>query len=338
MIFTTIIFIGLIFLFCGIFLTKNMYKEQMKYVDKKEYKLKDIMPTSLYIMDKFIGDKIKSSDKVSNNILLIYGKREYKFRLRMHEAEKISLGLLGLIGVLFLTLILSLQNKDVINITNNTINKPAVGKGNITYDLQAQIKVDGEKSIEDISVLIPETNPDSNKAKEILEVSANELPNHILGDNDNLNVIDKKLNLISSYPDSNIKIEWSIDSSYLRENGELRYNNISETGNEVDLIATLLYAEESIDKIIRIKVYPKTLTTAEKLELITIAIEEQLSTKNLLKNSDGIVMLPTEIEGQEGKISWIAKTTKNSTLKFLIIGVIIVIFLMILKDYEVTKS
>lgn len=338
MILTIISFIGLIALFAGFFLTKNMYKEQMEYVDKKEYKLKELMPTSLYVLDKIIGKRLKPNHKVTENILLIYGKREYDFRIRMHEAEKISLGIMGLMGVLFITLILSFQSGDNVSIKDNTINRPPLGEGNVSYDLQAQIEVDGEKSLKDITVLIPEANPDKEKAKEILEEVADDLPNYILGDNDNLKVVDKKLELITGFANSNIKIVWNIDSPYLEVNGELNYDNISETGDEEDITATLTYAGETIDKTIGIKVYPKTLTKEEKVELIAMAIEEQLSTENLLNKSDDVVSLPTDIEGQDGQINWILKSSGTNSFVFFIFGLIVVILLMLLKDYEVMKK
>ncbi|GMQ63013.1 type II secretion system F family protein [Vallitalea maricola] len=331
-------FIILIGLFAVFFLTKNMYKEEMDCIDKKEYKLKELIPTSLFILDKAIGKKMKAGKNVRDNIYLIYGKREYDFRLRMHQGEKISLAIMSLIGVLFITLIMSFQGNDSISLMNNTIKKPSLGKGNVSYDLQAQIEIDGEKDVKDITVLVPEENPDKEKARNILKETADELPNYILGDNLNLKVIDKKLNLVKWFPGKNIKIAWTIDCPYIEKNGELDYSNITVRGNETNITAKLTYAGESIDKIIDLKVYPKTLTKEEKLELIEKAIKEELSTDNLLNRSDDEVILPITIEGHMGKISWLLKSDGNDSLKFLIFGLIVIILLVLLKDYEVKKK
>lgn len=331
-------FIGLAGLFALFFLTKNMYKEEMECIDKKEYKLKELMPTSLIILDKVMGKKIKVGKSIRDNIYIIYGKREYNFRLRMHNAEKISLGLISLIGVLFITLILSFQGNDSINLMNNTIKRPSLGTGNVSYDLQAQIEIDGEKEVKDVTVLVPEENPDKEKAREILKEAANELPNYILGGNSNLKVIDKKLNLVKWFPGKNIKITWTIDNPYIEKNGELDYSNIVGKGNETNITAKLTYAGESIDKIIDLKVYPKTLTKEEKLELIEKAIKEELSTDNLLNKSNDKIILPTTIDGHNEKISWLLRSDSNDSLKFLIFGLIVIILLVLLKDYEVKKK
>lgn len=329
--FLFIIMIGILF-----FLTKNMYEEEMKYINKKEYKLKDLIPTSLYLNDKLLKKRLRENSNVRDSILLIYGKKDYNFRFRMHEAEKISIGIITLIGVLFITMVLSIQG-DSRKINNNTINKPPLGKGNATYDLQAEIEIEGEEQVKTIKVIIPEKNPNKEQAKKILQEAANTLPHLILGKNVNLKIVNKRLNLINMYPESNIKINWDVNSSYVERNGELNYSNIKEGGNETNIIAKLTYAGESIEKAIQIKVYPKELSKEEQLELIEQLLIKQLSKDKLMDKSD-YVKLPTKLEGHDVKIKWFLESDDNITFKFLIVGLIIARILMILKDYEIKRK
>lgn len=84
------------------FLSKNKYNEYIEPLDKKEYKLKDIMPMGFYILDKI---KHKYSTKYDRNlqtkIAEIKGAKYSMYYLQVHLANKIAL-------ILLLILLLSL--------------------------------------------------------------------------------------------------------------------------------------------------------------------------------------------------------------------------------------
>lgn len=320
-------------------LTKNMYTEDMKYVDKKTYKLREVMPTALFIMDKIFNNRLHPNRKVRENILLIYGKRECKFRLKMHEAEKISLGLIGVVAVLFITMLISISNSEKLSLLSNTIIRPSAGSGNVEYNLQAEIEFQGEKEVKNLKVIIPEESPNKEIAIKKLEEVASLLPNIILGNNENLSVVNKKLAFFTYYEQSNIKIDWIVDTpAYINNNGELKYYNIEPKGNNAQITANLTYAGEKVSTVIQLKVYPRTITRKEKIQLIEEALKEQLQRENLLKNYGDKITLPTNVQGYEANISWFLTSQSSDTLKMFILGILVVILLVLLKDYDIKKK
>lgn len=311
----------------------------MHYVNKKEYKLKDLMPTSLWLMDKVFDRHIKPHRKVCENIRLIYGKREYNYRLRMYEAEKFALGIMMLIGVLFLTLMVSLQSGGGNPLNQNRLNKPAIGEGNKAYELQAEIEIDGEKEIRDFTVLVPEETPHKELAMEILQEAAEHLKELVVIRNASAQVVDRKLYLPDHYEDTNIHIEWVIDTPmYIQNNGELQYKNIRKSGQEASVTAILTYAGQSYQQTVTMILYPKTLTREEKLQLVEEALKEKLELEQLIEQSHKDVVLPTSIEGHSAKVKWLFETKSNSGLKFFILGILVIVFISILKDYELKKK
>ncbi len=316
-----------------------MYQEDMQYINKKEYKLKDLMPTSLWLMDKLFDKRIKPHRKVRENVLLIYGKREYNYRLRMYEAEKFALGILMLMGVLFLTLMVSLQSGEGNPLHQNRLNKPAIGEGNKAYDLQAEIELDGEKEIRDFTVIVPEETPPKAVALQMLKEAAEKLKDLVVIRSVSAKVVDHQLYLPNNYEDTNIKIKWIVDTPmYIEGNGELNYENITKSGHEAAVTAVLTYAGEEYQQLITMTVYPKTLTREEKLQLVEEALQEQLEFEQLLVQSDKNVDLPTSIDGHAAKVKWLFETESNNGLKFLILGILVIIFITILKDYELKKK
>lgn len=339
MVVSILCFCFLIVLVVSFFLTRNMYTEEMQYVDKKKYKLKDVMPMALFIMDRIFNNRLNANRRVRENILLIYGKRECKFRLRMHEAEKISIGLLGLVGVFFITMLISISYSEGLSLSNNTITRPSAGNGNVEYNLQAEIELQGEKQIKNIKVIVPEENPTKEMAKKKLEEAANLLPELILGNNENLFVVNKKLTFFPYYPETNIKIDWIVDTpSYINNNGELKYYNIQPKGNIALIRANLTYADENISKEIQLKVYPRTITKRQKLQLIEEALNEQLKRENLLKSYKDKIILPTNVKEYDANISWFLASKSNQAVKMFILGILIIIILVLLKDYEIKKK
>lgn len=316
-----------------------MYQEDMHYVNKKEYKLKDLMPTSLWLMDKIFDKRIKPHRKVSENILLIYGKREYNYRLRMYEAEKFALGIMMLMGVLFLTLLVSLQSGEGSPLHQNRLNKPAIGEGNKAYELQAEIELDGEKEIRDFTVLVPEETPHKELAVKMLKEAAKHLKDLVVIRSGTAKVVHRQLYLPDRYEDTNIKIKWIIDTPmYIEGNGELNYENITKSGQEAAVTAVLTYAGEEYKQTVTMTVYPKTLTKEEKLQLVEEALKEQLEFEQLLEQSDKNVNLPTSIDGHSAKVEWLFETKSNSGLKLFMLGILVIIFITVLKDYELKKK
>lgn len=323
----------------GLYLfTKNMYQQEMLVVDKKEYKLKDLMPAALFIQEQVIRCKYNSkvTNKIRENIILIYGKRDCNFKLRMHIADKISLTLFMLLIISSITLFIQIESSNT-KIEENTITRLGFDEGNIKYTLQAKIDVDGTTSLLPIEINVPEEDPDRNMARKILQKAANNLTNIVIGDNQSTDSINQDLELVEFYPGTNIYIEWVINTpQYINNTGELKYFNLSDSGEDISINAILHYGEETDSKLMEFRAYPKNLTSNEKILLTKQFLEEELDFYTILQSNSKYIKLPTNVEKYDANIEWLVGKDYTA-IQFMALGIVIVGFLIVMKDYELKK-
>ncbi len=303
----------LIFIFA---LTSAGYKKkEFKPLSKKEHKLKMFYPMSAKIVDLIKKKSKKKNNKKTEQMLKqMYVKENVEKEGFIYQVKKVSIVLLALFGTCAIGLLVCISNKSIGVIKELSRNEP--GKGTTNYSVEAHY--DGKS--EEIEIPVDEYKYTENEIKKKLNSSVEKIKVEILNGNESLSNVSKPLNLISEY--DQIKIFWEIeDSNVIGYNGEIKKDLKDNEKIEVNLFATLSFAESTQIVEIPVVIASKTLTDKEKLiNEIKGAIES--SNDEYQKR----VKLPTKINGKD--ITFEKKVSTNESA-FLILGIFAIAIIFI---------
>lgn len=200
----------------------------------------------------------------------------------------IGLKILGIGGILIFVYVCSLSVNGSL-IEQQYIERADVGKGEKTVILDAQI---GEEKLNDISIQVKEKELTSEEAQQLLDQTAKELPERILGENLSLYEVNKPLNLMNAWEDEPVSILWeSSNYQVLREDGSLG-EEIPESGVEVELTAVLSYKETEKTESIMVNVIPDELTKEERL---IKDLDEEIAKNQEISNTSDYLILPDSV-------------------------------------------
>ena len=316
-----------------IIISNKKYKNIIGDLDKKEYKIKALMPLGLIIYNKYKHKAVFKNEKIEGKIHTLYGRRNYEEKLKLFWADKIALGMGILIGALILSLLASLSySPEKKNI--KYIEKPVYEEGRETVSLRYEIIFEDIIKEKNISINLPRQLPSEKKIEEILIDTSNRLPTIILGENKSINEVRGKLNLITSYSNEEIEINWSTNRpEIVSENGEILHRNIKKEPEKIKLVATLKYGNRAIEKQILLDVYHKKVSNREKIEIIEEEFLEEIKEKI---NNQNKIDLPKE-KGR-AKINWYKNRVGSNPIKILLGGIFTAVILMILKNYELNEK
>ena len=254
-----------------------------------------------------------------------------KMIIRDYCRKKIETGLMAL-GIGSLVVLLCIGNV-VMNgelSKGKYLEKESVGDGKKIVVLDAEI---GEVKIKDILIEVEEKELSDDEIKEQLNIVKAALPKSILGENESLSHVNKPLNLINTWENTEIAIFWN-SSNYgvLQEDGSLGKDNIPEEGIEVTLTALLSWKEVQTKECLTVRVFPIEKTQEEKLNerLLDLIEQEKVQTK-----PEDYIELPEMLD--DTKIVW--KEKKTETV-FAVLGLVVVSVFAILwgQDQEIHKQ
>ena len=153
------------------------------------------------------------------------------------------------------------------------------------------------------------------EAKALFNELSAEMRGRILGNNESLMKVTKKLDLISKAEGYPFTISWSSSNFFrLKNDGTPSAENLSEEGEEVRLLATYAYYGEYFEQEITVRVcVPETdpeISFQNKIrDELKLAQEESIH--------DSTFVLPQEIDGRQ--ISWSAPVTSSAPLLLVLV-------------------
>lgn len=305
-----IIIIFLIFIFTG-----RYKKDEFRSLAKKEHKLKVLYPMSAKFVD--MVNKVfkkKENQKVTVMLKQMYVKDNVEKENFIYQTKKTALIILIVLLTSMFGLLVCMANKSKAIVTELKRNEP--GKGSSTYSLEADY--DGKS--ENVEISVDEYKYTKAEVEKKIDESINDIKKEISGDNESLEKVTGPLNLISEY--KGIKIFWEIeDSNVIGYNGEIKKEIEEDEKTEVNLFATLSFADTT--KIVEIPIVITSKTLSKKEILIENIKEEISESNNEYKKS---VKLPTQINGK--KISFTKKVETNEGA-FLILALIALIVILV---------
>lgn len=317
--------IGVMILFI---ISKSKYNKELSEITKKEYSLKPFLPIGLFLIDiPLIGRLLK---RTNHNILQLYGKQEYSYRVRLYEAERYTIMALIFFASVLFVFILSIKNIGINNITE--IQRPKFGEGEKSYRYYYDLEGMGDKSLEAVTIIVPENKPTEEEIDLALEKLLKELPAIILRDNKSLDFVDKPLYLPQKINEG-INIIWKSENEKLLLNsGDLRYNNIFKEGEEVILKAYINCYGREIEKKYKLNLYKKALNRQEKKLLIKSDIKNTLSKSELQKLEEDVIKLPLRLN--DSSLSWYDGEQRADYKLYLLLGLGLGMFFYFCKGYE----
>ncbi|TCT11651.1 type II secretion system protein F (GspF) [Natranaerovirga pectinivora] len=321
-----------------IIVTRNYEKEDIDVLDKKEYKLYQIMPTSLFLMDKVFKIKhLTTRDyKIKQQLAMLYGEKISAYKLRLYVADKISLIILILFSFSFLGLVIGYSDyQNTYLIEGNTLLRPGYNQGATSYELDLTIKTENEILNESIEVMVEPKSLTTEQALRLLENSLEYLKVYILGENESLNNVQYPLKLIKEIPGTQIKVNWeSSHPEIIDSNGMIDFKDITEEGIYVSLLPTLVYGDIQLKHNLIVQVWPRVISQKELLESNLNRMLDELN-KEGLENSE--VVLPSEIGDGEVQLVW-AEPKDSMALKILMVGLFVSVVIYFAKEEDLKKK
>lgn len=144
----------------------------------------------------------------------------------------------------------------------NIVKRNSQGEGSREEELRVQI---GDME-ENITIDVGEQEYTGEELEQVFAESGEALERIVLGENQSLDDVRSKLNLVSRIPDTGIEVTWELDNyEVMNLQGELKSEKLTESGALVQLKALLSYGEKKSQYTFYAHVYPPRLSRTEKL-------------------------------------------------------------------------
>ena len=175
--------------------------------------------------------------------------------------------------------------------------------GGISYTENLEVDVGGER--ESVALNVPPRIRTEKEAAALLAAACADLPELVLGEM-SASHVDRDLMLVSSIGDEGITVSWMTNSPTVIDWDGKICGDVSPAGSNVRLTAELSLDGYTRELIMDVTVYPRNLTTAEKLR---DDVERAVDSENAFSAGDDKLFLPEEIDGRPVRWSLPDSTT-----------------------------
>lgn len=334
------IYVNLTGIFLGVLLfaiTRNYKKDEINNLNNKRYPLKELYPTGLFILDKFIT-KIPlsytkdASDKVKQALEVLHIGEKSEFLKRIYLCKKIVYVIMIIFLTNFFSLIALVRESPAIHlIEGRYLERLEFGKGTNNADMKVRIG-DGEETIleKEMRIEISERQRTEEELELLLKEGVTYLESVILLKNKEADAIKTDLFLPKVIPSTGIKITWmSEDKNIINDKGEI---------NNTELLAPKLLWVRGILKVANqevtytryFKIYPKEYSEEE---LIQKQLLEEIDRSNKNSRSDNKLSLPIEV-GDHSIVWSLTEKKSNNFLFFLGVITALLIYFGMDKDLK----
>lgn len=175
---------------------------------------------------------------------------------------------------------------------SSVVERNGHGEGSREEELQVRIG-DVEKQI---TVEIGEQKYSKEELDEVFEKAEKTLETLVLGENQSLDDVRSDLNLVTQIPGTGIEVSWELDNyEAMNPQGELREEQLTDSGTMVQLKALLTYGEEKYQYIFYAHVYPPRLSHTEKL---LQKVKEEIARLDEETKEADMMPLPSDVNGE----------------------------------------
>lgn len=350
-----VLFISLLLLTIFLALaSRGRYRELVDSLESKQYPFKRYIPIGLFVMEKLgYSYSSKYDRKLFQQYTEIVGQRRAQVYLKINWGNKITLLLLGLLFVTFISSVLFLQenaihhkNKGNLVGKGEEISRPSFGQGETKARVKLSLESGKIKREEELYIPIKEMPPQTEDEKAVAKIAEKLTEEFIKGKNKSLKSVEEDLFLpASDYSMGNlgVKISWSSKEKCITSNGKVELPPYGSGNRKMILDARLEKGEVVLNKSFQVTLMESKRIVSDEQKVIAgkRAIEKKLKEGDLLKVENQKVLLPKQIEKLHGLyINWIIPPSPqdHSDIIFLLFGVGILILLLILLDQDISRK
>lgn len=186
---------------------------------------------------------------------------------------------------------------------------------------------------ENMTITVKEQEYTKQQFEQIIQNAGESLQTLVLGENESLDVVRSRLNLVSEIPNTGIRVSWELDNyEVMNLQGEIRTENLTDDGTLVKLTAILSYREEKAEVSFFACVYPPILNQSEKL---LKRINEEIERLDEETKEEENLLLPMDVDG----IPIVWKHAKNfRAAGLMLLGFVLTLFLYVSEQEKVKKK
>lgn len=204
--------------------------------------------------------------------------------------------------------------------------------GGRSKEIEVETKYEGEK--EEWTISVNPTEYTMEEFEKICDEISQKLPQLILGENENLEEVNKDLILIEQYETYPIAISWQLDDyTYVSSDGKVDVSELEKKeGEPVVLTAVLAYGDYERIESFPINVVPQELTGKEAL---LEKVKEFFSKEERKQKYEETFQLPQSIDGKSVTVTEKKPENAKLILLFTVVAGILVYFL---QDKDLQKE
>lgn len=312
-----------IYIYAGVFFLLLILTLVFKAIDKKSFKDLNKKEHPLTILYPFAASLVKlfrkiipenPDSKIKAMLKSIYVKENVSKESFIYQTKKVASCMAIIIAVCFLGLVMSIASRKITIV--NSLDRNAYGKGTASY----QLEIDYNGKSEEADIVVDPIKLSEEEILQKFDDCFEDIKIKMLGENESLEHVSKKLVLISEY--KGIDIYWEIeDSEKLKYNGEISVDIVENEEVPMNLFATLSLDDVKETFVIPVILRAKEISEKEKL---IQEIKKTIDESNSIFESK--VTLPKTIEGKEITFK---KTKENNSVALLILALIAVFVIFI---------
>lgn len=328
------IIINILFIFLIIKSNKDDKKEWLTGIDKKKHSLNFLYPMTRQVLIKTgLEKKLINKADIYEKIRAVHVSDNQETQVKLYWYQKMSMIILCVLIFSNFSLITQIKERTSnSNEFDTKLTRPEDGMGDETLVLKFRMENERDKEDyyeDEIVIHNKERIYTETQWKEVLEEAIPYLEGVMLGENEDANHVDKRLNFISRIPKTSIMVEW-IPKDYLliASDGNINNREMDNEKEETLVTAILKYQDKKVEHTIPITILPITLEKDEKLyKDLVRTLDNTAQVNETHKNWK----LPERI----GKylITWEMPET-NSSISLFILGLFASVLLWFYKDKE----
>lgn len=328
-------FIILVIFIVLIVKTRNYEREFVRRLDSDIYKMKQLFPTGLYILDRLEKFKRKINfTKQEESLKAVYVGESIHTVKRIYMCNKVVIFIL----TIFVFNLLSIFS--YINVVTNS----GLQNGNSIFRQGSSsqmntISLDVYMKEEDVLILTKEIDleiqgrkyTDEELSQVIIEAKTY-IDSTLLKENNSLDEIMSDINLVTYMPQAELFIDWKIeDYELISRDGKISNLDLNDKV-KTQLTAIITYYELEFEYTIDLTILPKVFS---KEEIAYKRLLEEIEEADIDSSSEEILELPTNVDNME--VSW-DENKENSSLSFLIMGVIVAVIIFFSYDNDLYEK
>jgi len=219
----------------------------MKHLSFQDYLFKIAERMMLLFPDWVTG----KSEVMKQKYYIKYGARDYRMLIKQTKTRIMAIYLC--IAVLFVVISsATIMEQAVKNQEIESIQRPVFGKSDESVPLEVRMRYQNYELTKYITLKVKEKTLSEKEKLDLIRIYIIELGKLMLGENKDLDHINKPLNLIGRDPDSGITVNWTSDQPELiSEKGEVNLINAKDK-QKVELYADLTLDDVTVNEVYRL--------------------------------------------------------------------------------------